>query len=75
MESVKEIHEFHLWSISVGKVSMSVHVETEKPLKALKEVKTLLIEKYGIDHATVQCEDNSDMNEDKFDCHQTAHLD
>lgn len=43
LESVKEIHEFHLWSISVGKLSLSVHVETEKPLKALKEVKTLLI--------------------------------
>lgn len=46
LDSVIQIHEFHLWSISVGKVSLSVHVETKNPLKALREVKTLLRDKY-----------------------------
>jgi len=73
--SLKAVHEFHLWSISVGKLSLSVHVESELPLRALKEVKTLLNDKHGIDHATVQCEDNTEGNPEAFDCHQTAHLD
>ena len=75
LSAVVEIHEFHLWSISVGKLSLSVHVETREPLKALKQVTEMLEEKYQIDHATVQCEDNSQNNEDTFACHQTAHLD
>lgn len=73
--SVSALHEFHLWSISVGKLSLSVHVETKEPLRALKEVTEMLESKYGIDHATVQCEDNSGTNQESFYCTQTAHLD
>lgn len=51
--NVKEIHEFHLWSISVGKLSLSCHVECIDPLLALKEVNQMLIKKYGIDHSTI----------------------
>ena len=38
LESVAALHEFHLWSISVGKLSLSVHVETKEPFRAVKDV-------------------------------------
>jgi solute carrier family 30 (zinc transporter), member 2 len=32
----KSIHDFHIWSLSVGKYAISAHVDTEEPMKALK---------------------------------------
>jgi len=72
--NVIALHEFHLWSISVGKLSLSVHVECKNPLLALKEVNEMLIEKYGIDHSTIQTEMNESLGDHQFDCDQTAHL-
>ena len=32
---VEEIHDLHVWSISVGKFSMSAHITSDSPLKTL----------------------------------------
>ena len=34
-EDISDVHDLHVWTISVGKVSMTVHVESTKPLKTL----------------------------------------
>lgn len=35
IEDVNSIHDFHMWSITVGKPSLTLHVDSEKPLKVL----------------------------------------
>ena len=35
IKSVEEIHDFHVWCLSVGKSAMSAHVRSGKPEKAL----------------------------------------
>lgn len=53
IESVEEIHDFHVWSLSVGKLSMSAHVRSSEPYKALKKMNKILKEKYNIYHTTI----------------------
>jgi zinc transporter 2 len=68
-----EIHDFHLWQISVGKFALSCHIESSTPMETLKIVSNLCKTKYNIDHLTIQMEDTSDGNEHAFECDQTTH--
>jgi zinc transporter 2 len=56
IHSVEDIHDFHLWSISANKYSLSAHMTSKTPLKALAEVTDLLRRKYNIFHTTIQME-------------------
>jgi len=69
---VEEIHDFHLWSISVGKFALSVHIKSDTPLKTLSHVTDMLRRKYGLYHTTVQMEG---FNETKhaFKCENDIH--
>lgn len=66
VEGVRDIHEFHLWSISSGLYSLSFHVVL-MPLDELNDyviinnITDLLRNEYGIDHVTIQIE-NIDVN-------------
>lgn len=54
VEGVRSIHDFHIWSLSVGKYAISAHVDSENPMLTLKEITNLCkSEKYGIDHITL----------------------
>jgi zinc transporter 2 len=53
LEWVDEIHDFHVWSLSVGKLSMSAHIRSSNPDKALKKMNKILKEKYNIFHTTI----------------------
>jgi len=57
-----EIHDFHLWSISVGRYALSCHIESATPMETLKKVTDLCKKKYNIDHLTIQMEDPSENN-------------
>ena len=46
MDEVDEIHDFHIWSLSQGKLSMSGHVRSNEPHKALKKITKILRDKY-----------------------------
>lgn len=50
---VLEIHDFHVWSISVSKYSMSAHIISETPLKTLSMVTDLCRRKYNLYHTTI----------------------
>lgn len=59
INGVESIHDLHVWSISSGKTSLTVHVvqKAEATHTAiLASVKRVLWEKFEISHTTVQCE-------------------
>lgn len=64
---VTSIHDLHVWALTSGKVSLTVHVVNEPAVNAetsiLPEVRRRLADLFAITHITVQCELEP--------CHQT----
>jgi Co/Zn/Cd efflux system component len=62
VEGVLEVHDLHVWSLSVGKPSLSVHllVTREDAGSVLKEATALLGRRYNIHHSTIQVEREGD---------------
>lgn len=64
---VTSIHDLHVWALTSGKVSLTVHVVNAPVVNAetsiLPEVRRRLAGQFGITHITVQCELEP--------CHQT----
>lgn len=53
LQYVDKVHDFHCWSLSRGKYSMSAHISvTQDPMEVLKKA-TKLVNDYGIDHVTI----------------------
>jgi len=67
------VHDFHLWYLSVGRLSLSCHVDCPQPMENLKKVTKMLNKKWGIDHLTIQMEDSSSENKHFFACEQHTH--
>lgn len=60
VQGVKDAHDLHIWSISSGIHSLSVHLIIEDLCNAtavLKSAKNMLHEKFDIHHATIQVEE------------------
>ncbi len=60
VRGVKEAHDLHIWSISSGIYSLSVHLVIENMNRGtaiLRAAKHMLDEKFGIHHATIQIEE------------------
>ena len=51
------VHDIHLWSLSIGRPCISLHILSDTPQKSL-EGATKVCKKYGISHCTIQVEDN-----------------
>jgi cobalt-zinc-cadmium efflux system protein len=64
---VTSIHDLHVWALTSGKVSLTVHVVNEAAVDAetriLPEIRRRLADQFAITHITVQCELEP--------CHQT----
>ncbi len=58
-----EVHDFHLWQISVGRFALSCHIDSATPMETLKQVTKICKNKYQIDHLTIQMEDTSSQND------------
>jgi cobalt-zinc-cadmium efflux system protein len=61
IQGVKEVHHIHLWTITSGINAMSAHVLIDDRLISssahiLKEIKSLLRNKYKMEHSTIQFE-------------------
>ena len=57
VQGVLEVHDLHVWSLSVGKPSLSVHLLTrEEAHGVLREATTMLGSKFNIHHSTIQVE-------------------
>ncbi len=58
---VAGIHDLHVWSVSSGQVLLTAHVERdvaamESDSQTLTTVRTLITQRFGISHATLQLE-------------------
>jgi len=59
---VKDVHDMHIWTITSGMFAFSCHVSVASGLldaerdALLTAAKTLLHDRYGIDHSTIQIE-------------------
>ncbi|CAG9183853.1 cation diffusion facilitator family transporter [Cupriavidus respiraculi] len=60
IRGVKSIHDLHVWALTSGKVSLTVHVVNDAAINAEREIlpaiRDLLAQQFGITHITVQCE-------------------
>lgn len=52
-QDIQDVHDLHVWTIAPGKISMTVHVVSLKPLKSLARVTDMLRRKYDLHHTTV----------------------
>ena len=54
LESIIDVHDLHVWSISMGKHAMTVHiVVSEEPLRTLSQVTDLCRRKYKLNHTVI----------------------
>jgi cobalt-zinc-cadmium efflux system protein len=57
---VRSIHDLHVWALTSGKASLTVHVVNDPAVNAatsiLPAIRECMVAKYGIAHVTVQCE-------------------
>lgn len=57
---VASLHDLHVWALTSGKVSLTVHLVCDPAYDAqgelLPRVRSLLEQRFGITHVTVQCE-------------------
>ena len=72
---IVDVHDMHLWQLSQGKLSMSVHIKSRKPLKTLAAVTDLCRRKYRLFHTTIQVEgiDDKEQNPHAFVCENDIH--
>jgi zinc transporter 2 len=70
VKGVLEIHDLHVWSLSVGKLSLSCHLISNNPQISLSRATKLIRDKYKITHSTIQVEIN---DKELHDCTHDLH--
>ncbi len=53
---VKEVHDLHIWCLTLDQISLSAHLISDEQTETLRAAKSLLSEKHGIEHITLQIE-------------------
>jgi cobalt-zinc-cadmium efflux system protein len=58
VEGVEEVHDLHIWTITTGFESLSVHARVAGRSwdEVLREVRSVVRERFGIAHSTIQLE-------------------
>lgn len=60
IKGIFNVHELHVWAISSGKTSLTVHIASRSPPdqwpQLTEQIHALLVEKFDIVHATIQLE-------------------
>ncbi len=71
VKGVQSLHDLHVWAVTSGKSTLTVHLVTSPEVSAetdvLPAVRAILAKDFGITHITVQCELEP--------CHQTDEAD
>ena len=71
-DGVEDVHDLHVWTITSGREALSahvIHVETISQVEILKELRTKLSDRFGVDHLTIQLE-TPDFEDETFHfCH------
>jgi cobalt-zinc-cadmium efflux system protein len=69
IEGVQEAHDLHIWTVSSGRLALSVHLVSESAEVTLKLAHELLREKFGIVHTTIQVEHPDKFQSERcYDC-------
>jgi zinc transporter 2 len=59
LDMVKGVHDLHIWSITLGKPALSVHIQIQQGVKhevVLRAAQEMLVSKFKICHTTIQVE-------------------
>lgn len=71
-DGVSAVHDLHVWTITSGREALSAHVihaETISQPDLLRELRTKLHDRFGVDHLTIQME-TPDFEDETFHfCH------
>jgi len=64
VDGVIEVHDLHIWTITSGFESLSVHAKVEGRDRSaiLREILKIVSERFNIDHSTVQLEERDDCS-------------
>lgn len=74
-ESVEDVHDLHVWTITSGMEALSVHVvhgENVAQSKLLKSIRAKLHDEFGIDHLTIQLETPEEESLSAHNCFSGA---
>lgn len=68
ISGVAEAHDLHIWSVSSGRLALSVHLISDTE-SVLSKANALLQQKYGIVHTTIQVEHPDRFDSERcYDC-------
>jgi cobalt-zinc-cadmium efflux system protein len=71
-DGVTDVHDLHIWTITSGHEALSahvIHIEAISQAELLKELRAKLLERFGVDHLTIQME-TPDFEDETFHfCH------
>jgi cobalt-zinc-cadmium efflux system protein len=71
-DGVTDVHDLHIWTITSGREALSAHVihmEKISQAELLKELRAKLLDRFGVDHLTIQME-TPDFEDETFHfCH------
>jgi cobalt-zinc-cadmium efflux system protein len=73
IEGIKEIHDLHVWNPSAKNIALAVHITVPDQMLGkvddlAEKVRTILFEKFKIDHPTLQFESNTCNNGELLCC-------
>ncbi|KAK7502864.1 hypothetical protein BaRGS_00005813, partial [Batillaria attramentaria] len=71
LEGVKDLHDLRLWSLTLNKTALSVHLAVDKgvdPMKVVQTASYLIQQKYNISQTTMQVEEYTDEMVDCTQC-------
>ena len=69
---VNDVHDLHVWTITSGREALSAHVihgQNMSQPELLKELRTKLQDRFGVDHLTIQMETDEFEDETFHFCH------
>jgi cobalt-zinc-cadmium efflux system protein len=73
IDSVEEVHDLHIWSITSGFVSLSAHVvvnDRSDHGAVLKSTERVLVDRFGIRHTTIQIDSCQTCDQAHHDVHE-----
>ncbi len=73
VDGVVEVHDLHIWTVSSGRLALSVHLVSKAGETVLLRANDLLSENYGIKHTTIQVEHPDQFRSERcYDCESSA---
>lgn len=69
ISGVREVHDLHIWSVSSGRLALSVHLIADDSEHVLNSANSVLQRSHGIIHTTIQVEHPDRFSSERcYDC-------